>query len=63
MRRGGRIFIILGLLLALIAGAGVFYVLASAEPAPPETPKVPLDCSGPADSGAKRGFGRPNPVD
>jgi Flp pilus assembly protein CpaB len=42
MRRGGRIFIILGLILALIAGAGVFYVLATAEPQPLETPKTAL---------------------
>lgn len=42
MRRGGRIFIILGLILALIAGAGVFYVLATAEPQPTETPKTSL---------------------
>lgn len=42
MRRGGRIFIILGIILALIAGAGVFYVLATAEPQAVETPKVPL---------------------
>lgn len=42
MRRGGRIFIILGLILALIAGAGVFFVLATAEPQPLETPKTSL---------------------
>lgn len=42
MRRGGRIFIILGIILALIAGAGVFYVLATAEPPAVEAPKVPL---------------------
>lgn len=42
MRRGGRIFIILGLALALIAGAGVFYVLATAEPPPAVEPRVPL---------------------
>ncbi|HZQ09031.1 MAG TPA: Flp pilus assembly protein CpaB [Anaerolineae bacterium] len=38
MRRGGRIFIILGLVLALISGIGVFVVLASAEPQPVEVP-------------------------
>src|ERR671933_647140 len=38
MRRGGKVFIILGILLALISGAGVFVVLASAEPQPVEVP-------------------------
>lgn len=38
MRRGGRIFIILGIVLALISGVGVFVVLASAEPQPVEVP-------------------------
>ncbi len=42
MRRGGRIFIILGVVLALIAGVGVFYVLATAQPPAVEAPKVPL---------------------
>lgn len=38
MRGGGRIFVILGILLALIAGAAVFIVLANAEPQPVEVP-------------------------
>lgn len=38
MRRGGRIFIILGIVLALISGIGVFVVLATAEPQPVEVP-------------------------
>jgi pilus assembly protein CpaB len=38
MRGGGRIFVILGFLLALIAGVAVFFVLASAEPPPPTVP-------------------------
>lgn len=42
MRRGGRIFVILGLVLALISGAGVFVVLASAEPQPVEVPTTKL---------------------
>ncbi len=32
MRRGGRIFVLLGLVLALIAGAGVYVVLGTATP-------------------------------
>jgi Flp pilus assembly protein CpaB len=32
MRRGGRVLIILGMVLALIAGAGVYVALATAEP-------------------------------
>jgi Flp pilus assembly protein CpaB len=42
MRGGGRIFVILGIILALIAGASVFYVLATAEPQPTVTPTVNL---------------------
>lgn len=42
MRRGGRIFIILGIILALIAGVGVFYVLATAEPQPVQVPTTSL---------------------
>ncbi len=43
MRRGGgRIFIILGLILALIAGGGIFFVLANAQPAPTQEARVPV---------------------
>lgn len=42
MRRGGRIFIILGLILAIISGIGVFVVLASAEPQPVQVPTTSL---------------------
>jgi Flp pilus assembly protein CpaB len=42
MRRGGRVFIILGILLALISGFGVYVVLASAEPQPVEVPTTHL---------------------
>lgn len=38
MRGGGRIFVILGIVLALIAGVAVFYVLANAEPQPVAVP-------------------------
>lgn len=38
MRRGGRVFIILGIVLALISGLAVFVVLAAAEPQPVEVP-------------------------
>lgn len=38
MRRGGRVFVILGIVLALISGIGVFVVLATAEPQPLEVP-------------------------
>ncbi len=38
MRGGGRIFVILGIVLALIAGVAVFIVLAQAEPQPVEVP-------------------------
>lgn len=38
MRGGGRIFVILGIVLALIAGAAVFIVLANAEPQPVQVP-------------------------
>ena len=42
MRRGGRVLVILGMVLALIAGAGVYVVLANAEPqaAPIKTTKL-----------------------
>jgi Flp pilus assembly protein CpaB len=42
MRRGGKILVILGIVLALIAGAGVYVVLATAEPgtAPVQTTKL-----------------------
>ena len=39
---GGRIFIILGLVLALISGIGVFYVLATATPQAEPTPTTKL---------------------
>src|SRR5215210_2505576 len=42
MRGGGRIFIILGFVLALIAGAAVFIVLANAEPQPVTVPTTKL---------------------
>ncbi len=42
MRRGGRIFIILGIVLAFIAGIGVFIVLVTAEPQPVEVPTTKL---------------------
>ncbi len=44
MRRGGRILVILGIVLALISGAGVYVVLATAEPEaqPVKTTKVVL---------------------
>jgi Flp pilus assembly protein CpaB len=42
MRRGGRIFIILGFLLALISLIAVFVVLANAEPQPIEVPTTKL---------------------
>ncbi len=42
MRGGGRIFVILGIILALVAGASVFFLLANAEPQPTETPKTKL---------------------
>lgn len=38
MRRGGRTLVILGIVLALISGAAVFVVLATAEPQPVEVP-------------------------
>lgn len=42
MRRGGRVLVILGMVLALIAGGGVYVVLANAEPqaAPIKTTKL-----------------------
>ncbi len=42
MKRGGRIFVLLGLILALVAGGGVYYILAMANPGqePPKTVKV-----------------------
>lgn len=39
---GGRIFIILGLVLALVSGIGVFYVLATATPQAEPTPTTKL---------------------
>ncbi len=42
MRGGGRIFVILGIILALVAGASVFFLLANAEPPPAETPKTKI---------------------
>lgn len=42
MRRGGRIFIVLGLVLAIISGIGVFVVLANAEPQPVVVPTTKL---------------------
>ncbi|MCC7163174.1 MAG: Flp pilus assembly protein CpaB [Anaerolineae bacterium] len=42
MRGGGRIFVILGFILALIAGVAVFIVLASAEPQPTQVPTTDL---------------------
>lgn len=42
MRGGGRIFVILGIILALIAGVAVFVVLASAEPQPEVVPTTKL---------------------
>ena len=42
MRRGGRIFILLGLVLAVISGVGVFIVLANAEPQPVTVPTTKL---------------------
>jgi pilus assembly protein CpaB len=42
MRRGGRVLVILGMVLALIAGGGVYVVLANAEPQaePVKTTKI-----------------------
>ncbi len=42
MRRGGRILVILGIVLALIAGAGIYVVLATAQPGTVEVPKTSL---------------------
>lgn len=42
MRSGGRVFVILGIVLALIAGAAVFVVLANAEPQPEVVPTTKL---------------------
>lgn len=42
MRGGGRIFVLLGFVLALIAGAAVFIVLANAEPQPVVVPTTKL---------------------
>jgi Flp pilus assembly protein CpaB len=42
MRRGGRVLVILGMVLALVAGGGVYVVLANAEPqaVPVKTTKI-----------------------
>jgi Flp pilus assembly protein CpaB len=42
MRRGGRVLVILGMVLALISGGGIYVVLANAEPqsAPVKTTKI-----------------------
>jgi Flp pilus assembly protein CpaB len=41
-RSGGRIFVILGLVLAIISGVGVFYVILSAQPQPAAVQTTPV---------------------